>query len=247
VPSLPSSSLLSSCSSLLSSDGEYEDLEAVPAVHSLHLPALAITVPAVHSLHLPALAITLPAVHSLQLPALAITMPRLLPTVGSGEDGCCSTDSEDPDPTDMDQLPRPLALPSYTVPWAALPAGSLFDSHLHLDLLSHRLGAGRASLQQLVARDPLVPWRAFGGCVANFVRPADWQAGLGPGLRAAAEEERVHLAVGGRPVHSDAHLPPSGGLPPALGGGLRLRLPRRARGGRQGARPPAGRHRGVRT
>lgn len=38
-----------------------------------------------------------------------------------------------------------------------------------------------------------------------------------------------------------------GGLPPALGGGLRLRLPRRAVGGREGGRPPAGRHRGVRA
>jgi TatD DNase family protein len=138
-------------------------------------------------------------VGSLHLPALAIAVPRLLPTVGSGEDGCCSTDSEDPDPTDMDQMPRPRALPAYTVPWADLPAGSLFDSHLHLDLLSRRLGAGRASLQRLVARDPLVPWRAFGGCVANFIRPEDWQEGLGPGLRAAAEEERVHLAVGCHP------------------------------------------------
>ena len=100
------------------------------------------------------------------------------------------------------------------MPWADLPPGSLFDSHLHLDLLSRRLGAGHASLRHLVARDPAVPWRAFGGCVANFVRPADWQAGLGPGLRAAAEEERVHLAVSGGVVHSDAHHLPQVGCHP---------------------------------
>ena len=81
------------------------------------------------------------------------------------------------------------------MPWAALPSGSLFDSHLHLDLLSHRLGAGAASLHKLVARDPAVPWSAFGGCVANFVRPSDWQAGLGPGLRAAAMELVRHEAL----------------------------------------------------
>ena len=52
----------------------------------------------------------------------------------------------------------------------SLSAQSLFDSHVHLDKTSSRLGLPpTTSLYHLVTYDPNIPWDTFAGCVANRV------------------------------------------------------------------------------
>ena len=52
----------------------------------------------------------------------------------------------------------------------SLSAQSLFDSHVHLDMTSSRLGLPpTTSLYHLVTYDPHIPWDTFAGCVANRV------------------------------------------------------------------------------
>jgi hypothetical protein len=92
----------------------------------------------------------------------------------------------------------PGSLPGYIVPWNNLAQCSIFDSHNHLDRLGEQLpGARRATLEQLVGRDPKMPWGAFGGCVANFVKPCDWQEGLCQSIATAMKEPKAWISVGG--------------------------------------------------
>ena len=88
-------------------------------------------------------------------------------------------------------------LPPYSLDRTSLFPGALFDSHCHLDFLDRRLGP--LSLRQLVTRDPRLDWATFGGCVAVYCHPRDWRERPSTSLQRAAEEERVHLALGCHP------------------------------------------------
>ena len=142
------------------------------------------------------------SVASRHLEAAPSTPPTPATPLPEEHEGCCA-----PDPS-THFFPTSGQLPAYRVARADLAAGSVWDSHCHLDFLARRMArvgirhghSLAASLQQ----DGEALGELFGGCVANFCDPRDWTAGSGgfdlsPLLVDCRKQERVHLTLGCHP------------------------------------------------
>ena len=95
------------------------------------------------------------------------------PVEEDAEESCCS-ESDNFSTNSHSQ-------PGYTICKKELSKGSVWDSHCHLDFLARKLRRenikGGESLAKSLKSDGQHLGEMFGGCIANFCDPRDWDQG----------------------------------------------------------------------